>query len=1112
MLDNDGKDRFGEMVDNLMTEVDLENRGCQLVSPAHSVSSETEQISVLNKLRSLLDAPSGSGASPKLAYDVPKSPQYDGVKDFGTHELTGALLQRVSSKGSSKHSSAASQTSEVSAKSQLLKNTDRTNLLKHAEAVIEYQRDRINALEAAVTKFNSALTQTTDMYKEELQRHVEDNLKLRQDMQKVVVEFEVLSKRYEVDMGESDSLKKQVNYLSHDLSKKEMEIREMQSKMTQLPIDNNDLKEKNRLLANEVDRLNREIQGLSLLDSKINAKATTAALTGATQACAAQHDRLKASSKCIAQLENDLQAYKRLTESQSMDIKRLNYQIEKMRGASKPNDYMVAAQRQMLQIRSVFLQLAKQAKEPKPVTRASSIEDDVNNRSLFAAYNMKTTAELRDMYERLLEAMNRNISRYSRQHDFYSLSVSYSCDDIHEELQVHIDESMLTFTKEAPDATVTEVIKIPLSSVVGVKKIDDANEFCIHTNDLSIHVVRAPNKDIFNRLHYALQYAGFITEHRRFSIFSKVDLGWLPADFSWPKNIAVVMTAESTLNEQCPEDYEGISQVVSDIYVITDPMERLMTLDPSTNSLVVLGPQLSSSPIILPCQNIYALRVCDPMHVECDILKHADAPTATLANGAPTTSFFAPSQHTFAFISDNRKVLFVNGVDAENEKRLISLVINGNYRQFADKVDTLQGGDQLLPEHTLSLLKSGAMDIRSNDVVGEVPPPLRQETASGKVFEFGDDKLILYMEQDEQLVVDNNTGFFRVNEGTNEVAISSGSSETYVLNFASPETLLEFVRDLEAHGFRHQKESELHRQVCIVTAGCLQLYKDATQQPIVTFNKKDTTVSVNESSREIKIENITDKTIKMTLDCTSPLEFRRWKFALGFAGFIKTSLKTKPRDALKKYIFPIKIFDENVSTERRAFQVEPKRICLYVNPTVKEPFLLMERSQISLELVDPERRLRMYVNRNTKMEERFDFVLAMLTDYQSLKAALKKHGYTTDPPRGKGSTYHFVLAKSGLIAIHRTKFDPEPKLVLERKNYSVEVSNKCIKFTSKVDLKHVINIQFKKDFNFKRWLMALKVAGYLPLTHENVPILYMPTIVYGHICPEIPHLLKGHLK
>ncbi|ORM41056.1 uncharacterized protein BXIN_0390 [Babesia sp. Xinjiang] len=1104
-------DGFGGAVDNLLAEVDLETRGCQLVSPARSASSDNDRLTALNKLRTLLEAPFGSGN----VNDQPKSPLYDGGKDFGSHEIHGTSLQKHHAKESDRPSPAASHLSDTSEKSQRpLKGTDRTSVLKHAEAVIEYQRDRINSLEEAVAKFNAALTQTTDMYKQELQRQVDDNLTLRQDMQKVVTEFEVLSKRYQMDMGETEALKKQVNFLSHDLSKKELALSEMQEQMQQLPLDNNELKEKNRLLSNEVERLNREIRGISLLDSKINAKNATAEIAGTTQACAAQHERLKASNKCIAQLENDLQAYKRLTESQSMDIKRLNYQIEKMRGATKPNDYLVSAQRQMLQIRSVFLQLAKQAKEPKAVSRQSTVEEDLNNRSLYAAYNMKTSAEFREMYDKLLELMNRNVSRPSYHQDFYTIVVTYIRDTISEEVHLRIDESMLTFDK-AEEGGMTEVVRIPLSSVLGVKKLDDSNEFCIHTSDLSSHVIRAGNRDVFNRLYYALQYGGFITDHLRFSVFSKVDFSWLPSDSTWPVNSAVVLAAESSLKGDCPTDFEGVRTTLCDIYIITDPIERLMTIDHCTNSLVVIGPQMSSTPFIVPCNNVFAVRLCDPQHTACNPIMAVDPPVATLANGASTGSYFTSSQHMFAFVFENKRVLFVKGVDTDNEKRLLTLVHKGQYRQFEDPSDraVLDAVDQHSPEHGNSgNWETPIADGRSQETIGDRSGTMALETAPSKVYELKDDKLLLYMQQDEQIVLDNNSCYFRVNEETCEVALSSGSSETYVLSFPKTEALQSFVRDLESHGFRHLKEAEVHRQVCIVTVGCLQLYKDTSQPPIVTFNKEDTYVTVNEVSREIKISNSKDKTVNMTLDCTSPLEFRRWQFALGFAGFLKVPVKAKQGDTLKKYIFPIKIFDDNASSERRAFQVEAKRICLYVNPTVKDPFLMLDKSSISLELIDAERRLRLYVNRNSKMEERFDFVLTMLTDYQALKTSLKKHGYGLEPPKGKGSTYHFVLAKSGLIAIHRTKFDPEPQLVFERKNYTVDVSNKCIKFMSKVDLNKIIQIDFKKDFNFKRWCMALKVAGYLPLTPERVPILYMPTIVYGHICPEIPTLLKGHLK
>ncbi|EDO07753.1 hypothetical protein BBOV_III001860 [Babesia bovis T2Bo] len=1107
MFDKDGTDHFGSAVDNLLMEVDLENRGCQLVSPTRSISSDNDQLSVLSKLRTLLE---GQSSSPKTPGVISKSPRHEGSREFVTPELSGTLSHRLYSRDLDRNSPAASQMSDSSVKSSALKKSERNNVLRHAEAVIEYQRDRINALEAAVAKFNTALTQTTDMYKQELQRQVDDNLNLRQEMQKVVTEFEVLSKRYEMDMAESESLKKQVNFLSHDLSKRELELSEAQEKLTQLPIDNSDLREKNRVLSNEIDRLNREISGLSLLDSKINTRNSSGEVAATTQSCAAQHERLKASSKCIAQLENDLQSYKRLTESQSMDIKRLNHQLEKLRGSSKPNDYMVLAQKQMLQIRSIFMQLAKQAKEPKPISRQPSMEESIENRSLYAAYGMRSSTELREMYEKIMDMMNRSSFGKSRCTDCFSLSVVYSCNDMENEMQVDIDESMLTLRRDDQDSSSTEVIKIPLRSVVGVKKADDLNEFCIHTNDMSIHVLRAPNRDIFNRLHYALQYAGFVTEHTRFSIFSQADLSWVPPDFSWPNDIAAVSVTESSLSADCPSDLEGVRRYISDVHVITDPMERLCLLDHSTGSIIMLGPQLSSVPLVMPSMSTFAMRVCDATHKDCNFVEHVVAPTATLFNGGPTNFYFVPAQHIFAFIPDNRRVIFVKGIDSSNEKRLLRIVQNTKYREFSVAATA--------PEHHDSMASSiGApqAEVAPEGDAGpsELMPAASQDRTRSKGYEFVDTKLVLYNGQDDEIIIDNKLGYYRVNKETNDVSLSSGSEEFCLLNFSTVEALQNFINELESRGFKQQEKEEVHFEVCVVSKDRIQLFVDTTKPPIVTYLRQDTTVTIQEDKRFIILEHTKDKSIRMELDCTKPKEFRNWKFALGFAGFIKGPAKPKNADMMKQYIFAVKL-QKNDSKERRSFQVLPDSILLYANPTQANPLLTMKRSEIHVELTEVHRRLRVYVNRNCKTEERFDFIITMMSDYELVKQGLHKHGYIKDVSKEKNKVIQlpFVYAKAGLIAVFRSKFDKEPQLELERLNYTAEVSNMCIKFISKMDIKKVIKIDFKKEFNFKRWIMALKVAGYLPLTSEVVPVLYMPTIMYGHVCPEIPMLLKGHLK
>ncbi|KAK1932954.1 hypothetical protein X943_001570 [Babesia divergens] len=1116
---NDG---FDGAVDNLLLSVDLENRGCQLVSPSRSLGSETDHKNVMTQLKSLLETSAvdtlDTTAGKKLPGEDVSSvipPEFLELPLAGCKGALDHRQTRVShlkqAKGNSPISSSMSVASDKSCVSP--NRHDHASVLKHAEAVIEYQRERINSLEAAITKFNAAISKTNSLYKQEIQRYGDENLELRQKLQTLATEFEVLSKRYDLDLSDSEAMKRKLNLFNHDLAQRDTEIAQLNDRLHKLPVENEQLKEKIILMASEIERLNREIRGLNLLDVKVGAKAAPAEIALATKACAAQHDKLKASSKCIAQLEYDVQSYKRLTESQSMEIKRLNYKLEKLRSTNLPNQYMASAQKQMLQIRSLFTHLAKQVNEKRPEQPENTVDEDLKSRSLYAACNLKVSAEFREMYDKLLQVVDQNISRNTHTDGMFSTTINYSCKSINEELQIRVDESVLTFFR-VDDDRLSEVIKIPLNSLLGVKRSAETNEFHIYTNDSADHVIRADTRDRFNRLNYALQYAGFITEDVRFSIFSKVDYNWIPANFSWPAFNAVVNAAESSFKSGAPDNLNDVRRVMSEVYVITEPTERMITIDTVTNSLIVLGPQMSSTPFVVPCDTAFAVRLCDPTHEQCSGFEAVEPPVTTLINGGPTGSYFMPSKHTFAFVLPSNRILFVNGVDSENEKRLLKIVSKGQYRISAlifeepaeaiERIESYKSAPSLSPEAV-----APPPMINQRESLEHMPT----DPGSHKVYELVDNVLILYMNDEEPVRVLNTEGCFRVNEDKREVAISSGGNETYVLNFSSQDTLSNFVRDLEAHGFTVNVEVENHKQVCIVTAGCLQLFKDIRDEPIITFNNHDTNVSIKEDQREIQISQFKGKMVKMTLDCTSPAEFRRWKFALSFAGFIKSPMKTKPGHSLNKFIFPIKIFDEHQSNERRAFQVESNRICMYVNPTIQTPFLIFDKSNISLELYDVERRLRVYINRNLKMEERFDFVLAMLTDYESLKASLKTHQYATEnSKKSKGPKYHFILSKPGMIAIHRTKYDAEPQLVLDRKCYTADVSDMRVHFMPKSGMDNSIVINFKKEFNFKRWIMALKVAGFLPLTNDRVPILYLPTIGYGHICPEIPTLLKGHLK
>ncbi|KAK1444857.1 hypothetical protein BgAZ_107630 [Babesia gibsoni] len=1120
---------FGKALDSIRMDVDLESRGCHLVSRLGSISSETEHMNMINKLKSLLDTPAGEApGSAGLKDGGDYAPYKDGITSNvldvpGTLDKVGSEYINVHSahyrdgKADSPRGSVKSGVSELSGRTS--KRTDRETVLKHAEAVIEYQRERINSLEEAINKFNTAMNKTNNLYTQEIQQLGEENLELRKELQKVVTDFDVLSKRYSFDLTESEAIKKKINLINHDMIKKDDEILQLKERMLHLPRENEQLKEKNLLMANEIERLNREIKGLKFTDVAKPVKATVSEMTATTKACAAQHDKLKASSRCIAQLENDVQCYKRLSESQSLEIKRLNYKLGQLRNATQPNNYLASSQKQMLQIRSIFTQLVKKAEEPRKVVVESHVDEEVKNIPLRTAQTLKTSVEFREMYDKLLDVVTQSITRNINEDGIYSMMVDYSCGVIDQELKMRVGESIVTFYRVEEDR-LEEVLRIPLNSVLDVERSEDTNEISIHTKDSEVHVIHVPNKDKFSRLYYALRYAGFIKENMRFSIFSKVDYDFVPEGFTWPPFTAVVTTAEANYKPQALNNYEDVRRVIGEIYVITDPAQRLLTIDNNTNSLVVIGPQMSSTPLVIHCESAFAVRLCRHLHEECEIFEPVEPPTATITNGLPADSYFMDSDHTFSFVLPNNRLLFVNAFDRDNDRRLLKIVRKGNYRvpgtpllspPMQSSIEEVAKFPHLASVESMHALPTAPLDELKNKFKTLKSQALEQMPS--KAYEFVGDELWLYLKEETPVKVSNKTGHFRVNEEKTEVAITSASDETYVLDFPSYQDLMSFVKELESHGFNFNLEEETSKQVCIVTTGCLKLFRDVNEEPMITFIKEETKVEIDDSKREIQISQSAGKMIKMTLDCTSPGEFQRWKFALSFAGFIKSSMKTSPRNAVNKFIFPIKIFDNDRCDERRAFQVQPLRIFLYVNPTTPDPFLIFEKSSTSIESFDTERRMRIYVNRNTNMEERFDFVLAMLTDYDELKASLKANMYRIDNlKKQKAPKYHFVISKPGVIQVHRTKYDKDPQLLLDRKIYDANVSQMCIQFASRVDNKGTITMAFKKEFNFKRWLIALKVAGFLPLTNDRVPILYLPNIVYGHVCVEVPALLKGHLS
>ncbi|XP_026192125.1 uncharacterized protein LOC34619563, partial [Cyclospora cayetanensis] len=256
--------------------------------------------------------------------------------------------------------------------------------------------------------------------------------------------------------------------------------------------------------------------------------------------------------------------------------------------------------------------------------------------------------------------------------------------------------------------------------------------------------------------------------------------------------------------------------------------------------------------------------------------------------------------------------------------------------------------------------------------------------------------------------------------------------ETYVFSFPTDDVYKGWYKKLEENGFLMRKGDHRGRtsnQVGVVSKGCLDLYKDygtPDAKPVITLMANRCSATASRERREIRIIHTspTGKRERITLDCASVAEFDR-------------------------YVFPINLF-EDASGRRSALLIENRMIMLFPAPEATEPVLCASADECEVQPVISQRKLRVYVNRNTRREQRIDFILALAKDFD----------------------------RKGLMAVYKSKFD-----IARRVN--------------------VISADSRE-----RWEFALKLAGFKAFSKSQLPRFFFPQIIYGFVAEEAAELRK----
>ncbi|KJP88168.1 hypothetical protein AK88_02115 [Plasmodium fragile] len=328
----------------------------------------------------------------------------------------------------------------------------------------------------------------------------------------------------------------------------------------------------------------------------------------------------------------------------------------------------------------------------------------------------------------------------------------------------------------------------------------------------------------------------------------------------------------------------------------------------------------------------------------------------------------------------------------------------------------------------------------------------------------------------------------------------------------------------ESHGKAESGEEKVEKkdkfiknnQVVVIEKGILSIYKDYGNEnsvPILKFTSDSCDVRANEQNGEISIkETSKDSNDKIVLDCLNKTEFHRWKNALCFGGFIKGESVSSSYMNLKKHIFSINLFD-NLEI-KSLVRVNNNSICIYLNNEIKKPLFSFDKEKIELVIIPNLRKIRIYMQRDTVYEQRYDITISLARDFASIKEQIEKFNFhTLNKKKTKKIRKPFVLCKKNVITIHKDKYKLKPDLILDKKNCTVLYDKNKFKITfkikSKLDSTHVDlkTITLSNALNFNKWLVTLKVASFIPGFQEVEQDISFPTIVFGHTCPEATSLL-----
>ncbi|CDU20560.1 conserved Plasmodium protein, unknown function [Plasmodium yoelii] len=323
---------------------------------------------------------------------------------------------------------------------------------------------------------------------------------------------------------------------------------------------------------------------------------------------------------------------------------------------------------------------------------------------------------------------------------------------------------------------------------------------------------------------------------------------------------------------------------------------------------------------------------------------------------------------------------------------------------------------------------------------------------------------------------------------------------------------------IEAGLYKKQKEDQFikNNQIVVIEKGLLLIYTNYGNEnsvPILKYTPDACEVIANDQNREISIKDTTSiSNEKIVLDCLNKTEFYRWKSALCFGGFIKGETVNTSLMNLKKHIFSINLFDD--PNMKSLIKTERDFIYIYPDEKMEKPLFSFNKDKIELVIFPDLRKIRVYLQRDTIYEQRYDILVPLARDFANIKSQIEKYNYyTLSQKKTQKIKKPFVLCKTNIIAIHKNKYKLMPEIIMKKKNTTVTFDKKKLtiifNIKNEADNKHneTKTITLSNEINFNKWIVTLKIASFISgyTLHEN----YMaPSITFGHTCPEATSLFR----